>query len=292
MSEHSLRQVQHWLQTVLIVRGDLDDKLLQAYAHDGVMLDTLIKSTDKISAQQRVDIYAAGYVLRLVDCLRCEFSLLAQYMGDSLFSTFAKAFIVTVPSKSWSLYYLGEQFAEFLAQTKPQGIIDVAQQTMVDLPAQIALFERTKSEVLVAQGLEKNVTATELSIEQQMLTCLVNNNDIQAAPCLRVITLDYPILELISQIEACIAKLEVMPDELILPIQQPCYLALTRIHYRFRVWSLAHWQYLLLGFCIQGSSFNMAIKQTALQLEVSSDELTSDAMMWLPQAINMGLLFQ
>jgi hypothetical protein len=101
----TLSQTQEWVNTVLIVRGDLAQKIQTAADINGLQLDHLIKTTRGLSAQRRLDIYASGYVLRLVDCLKSEFSLLAAFMGEQVFEIFAKAFIVTIPSKYWSLHY-------------------------------------------------------------------------------------------------------------------------------------------------------------------------------------------
>ncbi len=152
MKTPDLTQTQQWLSTVLMVRGDLPQKLNTAANPHGLTLHDCVKSNKTLGAMRRVDIYAAGYVMRLVECLRGEFALLCQFMGDEVFDTFAKAFIVTLPSESWTLHQLGSRFADFLAHTKPIGDFNAHQQAMFSLPSELAKFERAKALALLKSG--------------------------------------------------------------------------------------------------------------------------------------------
>jgi hypothetical protein len=281
MNGYTLSQTQNWIQTVLTKRGCLAEKIQQARDVDGIEIEQLIKERRNISRHQRLDVYAAGYVLRLVDCLKSEFALLAEFMGDETFELFAKAYIVTKTSQSWSLFYLGEQFADFLADTQPQAPQDPHMQVMFSIPAQLAKFERTKAEVLAAHGIEMNRPDL-LNEMAGLFAMLQGETQIQTAPCLVLLELDYPLLALVEQLE--------QKQSLELPQSQTTLLAMTRINYCFKAFNLSRWQYCFLSHCKQPISIKGAIKKTADALSISSDQLRGDIQLWLPLAISNAQL--
>jgi acyl-homoserine lactone acylase PvdQ len=98
----------------------------------------LVKDTPYLSAQDRLDIYARGYLARLVSQLRSEFPMLAAHMGDDVFDLFATAYIQARPPSSWSLLHLADGFADFLDDTRPPD-------PGAELPAALARLERAGS---------------------------------------------------------------------------------------------------------------------------------------------------
>lgn len=98
----------------------------------------LVKDTPYLSAQDRLDIYARGYLARLISHLRSDFPTLRAHTGDDLFDLFATAYVQARPPSSWSLRHLGDGFADFLDDTRPP-------QPGADLPAALARLERAGS---------------------------------------------------------------------------------------------------------------------------------------------------
>ena len=134
--------LQAWLAAALLSRGDLPEKLQRARDATGLSAAQVMKSGQGASLERRLDVYASGYVLRLVECLKAQFPILHADLGEDVFQAFAKAYIVEEPPAHWDLDALGEGFADFLARTRPPGVNDPDMQAMLALPPEIAAFER------------------------------------------------------------------------------------------------------------------------------------------------------
>ncbi|WP_046005153.1 DNA-binding domain-containing protein [Pseudoalteromonas rubra] len=280
-STPQLSQLQNWLSHVLISRGDLPEKLLTAGQRDGLTLEQCVKSTPQLPAERRVDIYAAGYVMRLVECLKGEFALLCAFMGDDVFEVFAKAYIVTLPSRSFTLHTLGKSFVSFLANTRPQGEFDDKQRAMFDVPVELARFERAKAEVLLAEGLE-NTPPAELVLNEFELLGGGASLNLIVPPCLRLLVSDYDLLPMVEQLE------NAQPHTL--PGRETRYIALTRQNYRLITQPLTHWQADLLSHCSQAMSFEQALMHSARRQGMEPALLRARLAMWLPAAVACGLL--
>ncbi|ASD69613.1 DNA-binding domain-containing protein [Pseudoalteromonas piscicida] len=281
MKTPDLTQTQQWLSTVLMVRGDLPQKLNTAANPHGLTLHDCVKSSKTLGAMRRVDIYAAGYVMRLVECLRGEFALLCQFMGDEVFDTFAKAFIVTLPSESWTLHQLGSRFADFLANTKPTGDFNAHQQTMFSLPSELAKFERAKALALLKPGPEAQQSTA--AINEIELLCGVAENFVMSVPeSVQLIQTDYPLLPLITQLEQA--------KPYTLPTPEQTYIAISRQQYRIKMSVLNDWQAdLLLHLREKPLRYQEAITYCAKRMNMETQVLRSQLAVWLPSAINRGL---
>src|ERR1041384_2057458 len=104
MSEQSLKHLQHWMKTVVVERGGLREKLDAAEQRHGLRAEDVVAEKRDLSAHERLRVHPGGSVLRLVDCMRPAFSVLRGFVGDSVFDAFAKAYIITMPPSSHSLY--------------------------------------------------------------------------------------------------------------------------------------------------------------------------------------------
>ncbi|NQY64567.1 MAG: putative DNA-binding domain-containing protein [Alteromonadaceae bacterium] len=286
MKQASLYQIQSWMKTVLTERGDLKEKLETAAARDGLLIENVIKGTENISVHLRLDIYAAGYVMRLVECLKNEFPILSTFMGEAFFENFAKAYIVTVPSNNWSLYSLGKRFAEFLKNTQPQFQDIPEQMAFIALPAQIALLERARAEVLLARGIENTVRSPTLEIGVD-LSFLQGEMMLQVPPCLQLLPLDYPILELVANIEK---SHDLNKPLLNIPKSGESLLAITRVDYQVTTTELAYWQFSFLSQCTEPISVEQAINATALNCSMKTSKLIAKLFLWLPIAEISGFL--
>ncbi|GAA3916186.1 DNA-binding domain-containing protein [Litoribacillus peritrichatus] len=290
MNHPPLNQTQAWMKAVLTVRGDLPQKIHTATELNGLQFENIVKTSPQLSAHRRMDIYAAGYVLRLVDCLTSEYSLLAKFMGEELFEMFAKAFIVSAPSKYWSLCYLGERFEQFLDETKPafstsndtNNNISAEQKALFDLPAQIAKYERAITEVLLAPGMEQMAADSPANASYFFLTGLPAQTKIQTPPCLRTLELDYPILPLIEKLTS--------EQTYKLPAEKTSYVAITRLNYQLIIKELSPWQYTLLQSCAETVSIEQAALRTSNQLRKHPQTVLGQALNWVPEAIEAGLL--
>ncbi|WP_462156368.1 HvfC/BufC family peptide modification chaperone [Pseudoalteromonas piscicida] len=281
MKTPDLTQTQQWLSTVLMVRGDLPQKLNTAAAPHGVTLHDCVKSSKKLGAMRRVDIYAAGYVMRMVECLKGEFALLCQFMGEEVFETFAKAFIVTLPSESWTLHQLGSRFADFLANTKPTGDFNAHQQAMFSLPSELAKFERAKALALLKPGPETE-QSTALINEIELLCGIAEDFVISVPESVQLIQSDYPLLPLIIQLEQAKPYTLPTPDQTLI--------AISRQQYRIKMNVLNDWQAdLLLHLREKPLRYQEAITYCAKRMNMETQVLRSQLAVWLPSTVNMGL---
>ena len=161
MSEQSLSVLEHWMKTVITERGGLGEKLDAAARWHGLRADDVVAEKRGLSAQERLAVYTGGYVLRLLECMRADFPALRALVGDSVFDAFAKAYVITMPPVSHSLYDLGADFPRFLEETKPKNwTLDAGIIAMLDLPPELARIERARAEVMRAPGTEDDPPAS------------------------------------------------------------------------------------------------------------------------------------
>ena len=139
MSE-DLRQLQEWL------RAGITDPSVDV-APDGV-----VRSSSRLSAAQRLDLYRRSYRLRLLEAMRAFHPGLRQMLGHELFDEFALDYIRARPSRSYTLQRLGEGFADHLAATRPD--LDGAPEAWPSVMIDLARLERTFAEVYDARGTE------------------------------------------------------------------------------------------------------------------------------------------
>jgi Putative DNA-binding domain len=134
-----LAALQAWMQAA-ILRGANDDGVRA--------VRDLVRGDNRLTAETRMEIYATGYRLRLLECLRLDFPVLAALMGPTAFDLLARGYCESVPSTSYTLYDFGADFAAYLDAMRPPGLAEAAV-----LPA-LARIERAKAEALRARGIE------------------------------------------------------------------------------------------------------------------------------------------
>lgn len=270
------------MQTVLFSRGDLKEKLQAAKSASGLDIAQTVKLTREVSSYKRLDIYASGYVLRLTECLKMEYSLLAGFMGEALFEMFAKAHIVTLPSSSWTLTHLGEQFPEYLKKTKPTGKIPADKMAFIEIPYDIACYERATAMAMSAPGLEElNTTPNELGL-LSMFGCDFNTTTFNTPECLQLLSLEY-----------CVHQLEYGKNmsEYSQISKTPVYLAVSRVQYRLQITELSQWQYQLLLANKGEMSFANAAAIAANKCDETAQSILAKLLTWLPEARQKGCLY-
>ncbi len=278
MPDPSLSQVQHWFRHLLTERGSLGEKLRETAHHQGLNADAVVRHDTGSSPYTRLNIYATGYVLRLVESLSNEYPLLYRFMGEEVFTTFAKAYIVTRPSRTWSLFELGREFASFLDASRPRWPAAHEERALIELPAQIATFERARTEALLARGLEDAPSATTETLDP--LLPLRGELQLATPPCLRLCRLAYPVPALAAQWE--------QGEEAGVPPAGDYPVAVSRVDYQLRVLTLEAWQYDLLMACQQPTSVVEALPPSAPSS--GQDDRFAQVLAWLPLAFENGLL--
>ena len=269
---NDLENVQDWIQTTLVSRGNLEEKLALAKQKTGLSLDEMVYSNKGVSAYERFDIYASGYVLRILECMRADFPKLQFFLGEELFDVFAKAYIVSINSSSWNLYDLGSKFAGFLKQTQPN-----ADDVLLSIPAELAHIERMYVETLQDKGIENSIQEN-----KNFLDIFIQEIRLKQVPCLRVIKQSYDLYDLFLDIKP-LSSCEI-------PEKIENYLAITRKNYKVQIYNIEEWQYNFLQACKNEISLNDAIENVVSNTEISAKTLRAKLAFWLPLAFDMALI--
>jgi hypothetical protein len=145
MPEHSptLGELQRWLQAA-IVRPDLD-----VPAAD---VERVLRSSARLSARERLDLYRRSYRLRLLEAMRASYPGLRHLLGHDLFDEFVLDYLDAHPSRSYTLLRLGEGFPGHLEATRPDP--EEAGGDWPELLVDLARLERAFAEVYDGPGVE------------------------------------------------------------------------------------------------------------------------------------------
>jgi hypothetical protein len=281
MTEQSLGLLQLWMKTVVTERGSLTEKLQSAAQRHGLLIGDVVAEKRGLSAHKRLSIYTSGYVARLLECMRADFPVLRRFVGDSVFDAFAKAYIVTEPPHSPSLFDLGADFPRFLEETKPKNIEGQAEMiALLDLPPEIARFEQARSEVMRAHGTENDPPAT---TSMSPFDIFSQDLKVQATPCLRLLELKFSLVDFFQDTE------QNQPPQ---PERRLSFVAIGRSDYRIHAREIELWQFAFLRACEFPVSAHVAARQAAQQSGKDRSFVLAQLVLWLPVAIQFGFLRQ
>jgi hypothetical protein len=282
MTSASLHELQDWFLTVMTAPGGVGRGAALAAGRHAWRLDEVVAHTHGAAPDTRMHIYADGYVLRLLDCLRADYPMLLKVMGDPLFTFFAKAYVWRHPSTSPSLYDLGAGFAAFLADSQS----GLGEDAGLLLPIELARLERARTEAGRARGLERGGTA-QPAISHSLALMLGQNMTLSAPPCLRLLDLALPLLPFVDKLGS---------DGMVPPAPEPqrSYVGVTRMRYRVRAHALEAWQFHLLHALVEqdgrGTSSQHCVQRAAERAGLAVDHLAVQMMLWLPTAAASGLV--
>ena len=79
------------------------------------VVDTLVHGDERLSAAERVGIYADAYFFRLLDCLGEEFPATLAVLGPDNFAALVKGYLLVYPPAEPSILYAGRYLADFLS---------------------------------------------------------------------------------------------------------------------------------------------------------------------------------
>ena len=268
------------MNTVVIERGGLREKLDAAARQHGLRAEDVVAERRGLSAHERLGVYTGGYVLRLLECMRADFPVLRGLVGDSVFDAFAKAYIITIPPASHSLYDLGADFARFLEETKPKNVaLDADTGVMMDLPPELARLERARAEVMRARGTEDDPPAAEslspFAVFGEELT-------VQTTPCLRLLEMKFPLVEFLKS-----SDMGERPEP---PAPRISFVAVGRSHYRVHVQEISLWQFAFLRACERPTSIYPGVQVAALESGRDAGQVLADVAVWLPVAFALGFV--
>ncbi len=111
-------------------------------ASEPEMLEHLIESDDRLSATERLEIYANAYFYRILDCLKEDFPATLATLGPDDFHNLITAYLIEYPPTEPSISYAGRHLAEFLRHHSMRAMIE-----RWPFIAELARLERTQIEV-------------------------------------------------------------------------------------------------------------------------------------------------
>ena len=280
MSEQSLNVLEHWMKTVVVERGSLREKLVAAGRQHGLCVEDVVAEKRDLSAHERLAVYTGGYVLRLLECMRADFPVLRGFAGDSVFDAFAKAYVITMPPASHSLYDLGADFPRFLEETKPKHWdLDAGISAMIDLPPELARLERARAEVMRAPGTEDDPRTSE---PLSPFAVLSEGVTLETTPCLRLLALKFPLVDFLRSSDK--------GDRADPPAPRASFVAVGRSNYRVHVEEVSPWQFAFLKACASPTSSYAAVQVAAVESGREVGQVLADVTVWLPVAFGLGFV--
>jgi hypothetical protein len=114
---------------------------------------TRVVDAGRLSADERLQVYADAYRLRLIEALETDFIALRAFLGEDAFNALARAYIDASPSTHYSLRYFGTGFAGFLARTSPYAATPVLAELAAFDWALTNAFDATDDPVLAVDDL-------------------------------------------------------------------------------------------------------------------------------------------
>lgn len=177
-SAPGLRELQRWFASVTTH----PEGVLEGHLNPGrsKKLERLVTPGPQLSAIDRVQIYADGYFARLVECLTDDYPALSYALGEEEYSSLARAYIESYPSRSRSLNAYGAQMAAF-CRARPEAWASFA--------ADLARLEWALVEVVhepASEGLAPDALATIPAVRWQTARLLPSRG-------LRLLSFDYPV---------------------------------------------------------------------------------------------------
>jgi len=263
MAEGALRESQVWLT----------GRILAPAADDARGLE-MIRGDYGATAEQRLAIYAGGYLQRLLECLRAEFAVLRALVGDQVFDLFARGYLAAYPSRSYSLYDLGAGFADYLEATLPPDA-----EPLDRLPCELARLERARVESHRAAGPETDPAHAGLDPVDLFMT---PGARVRLPETVRLLRLTFAVADVLEA-----AGRGERPDP---PAARTTHYAVARSHYRVRVHELTPGPFGFLQACADGGDVQAAVAASALTSAQPVGALWADLLAWAPWAIEAGLL--
>jgi hypothetical protein len=143
-----LARLQRWMFDVITAPGSVDSGLALAAPAGG---PAPVPDTPAWTARDRLHVYWNAYHVRLEECLRADFPVLAETVGAEAFAAFARGYIAACPPTSYTLADFGRRLAEHLQTTRPPRVNEVEFDAF-DFLVDLARFERAIAEVFDGPG--------------------------------------------------------------------------------------------------------------------------------------------
>lgn len=286
-SQPELGTVQRWFQSVIShpdgVAGGVEAEeaqlLMQLRRSE---LEQVIRRSKNLTAEERLGIYANAYYARLLECLRESFPVLCKALGRELFDEFAFDYLQRYPSQSYTLSRLGDRFADFLEETRPDkgtGAVD-----WPDFLIDLAQLEWTIEQVFDGPGVEGAALLSAADL-RGLEPARFGEARLRPVVCLALLTFKYPVNDYYTAARRLSEGAEAPPT----PAPGAQYLALTRRDYVVRRIVLSAAQHALLAGLKEGRRVNEAIALAAVRWEEDEASFARAIADWFEQWSAAGM---
>ncbi len=298
----ALDVVQSWFQAVVTHPGGVEQGVASPAARQLVRLDrgqleAMVRRSSRLTAEERLSIYANAYYARLLECLGDCLPVLKRVVGAPVFDAFAFDYLQRYPSRSYTLDRLAENFPRFLRETRPDAgdAAESAEPGWPDFLIDLATFEWSIAKVFDGPGAEGQPLLTAADLAALNGTAAAGSSDpagrtdhadaaggtgngvadpgaaarfaagrLVPVPCLRLLSLRFPINAFYSAARAD-------PDaggaegggDLAIPDPQPEHVALSRSDYVVHRYTLTPFEHGLLAALAAGQPVGEAIAAAA-----------------------------
>jgi hypothetical protein len=272
--------VQKWFQAVVthpggVAEGSAGEEaqaLIRLDRLDRGALETVVRRSRNLTAEERLSIYANAYWARLLECLGDCFPVLRTALGGEVFDGFAFEYLQRYPSRSYTLDRLGERFPQFLEETRPADTVQGVD--WPDFLIDLARLEWTLAKVFDGPGVEGQA--------------LLSHDGLQGVPperfagahlvpvvCLRLLTSRYPVNAYYTAVRHAGEGEEI-------PIPEPAEERVTILRRDFvvRRYPLSRPQHALLEAVLAGATVGEALAAAADASDLDDDDLAASLQAW------------
>ncbi len=277
----SLGVVQRWFQSVIthpdgVETGAESEEAQRLIRLKRGELEAVIGRSRNLTAAERMGIYANAYYARLLECLAAYFPMLQKTLSEEIFEGFAFEYLQKYPSQSYTLDHLGDNFARFLEETRPEPEEgeEPGELGWPDFLIDLAVLEHSINRVFDGPGVEGKPLLTAESLQAFPAERFAEAR-LVPVPCLRLLTFRFPVNAYYTAIRRA-EEGEVVP----IPDPEPEHLALTRRDFVVRRYPLTPAQYALLESLLAGAPVGEAIAAAAETSGLEDDALAAELQAW------------
>lgn len=270
----SLDVVQRWFQAVVTHPGGVEGGVGSEAAQDLIRLnhgelEAVVGRSRNLTAAERMSIYASAYYARLLECLEAYYPVLKRALGEEVFHGFAFEYLQHYPSGSYTLDHLGDHFARFLEETRPDD-----GSTWPDFLIDLAALEWNIARVFDGPGVEFQPLLSPEAL-QAFPAERFGEARLAPVPCLRVLAFRYPVNAYYTE-----ARRAEEGEEIPIPEPEAERVALTRRDFVVRRYPLTAPQHGLLEKILDGATVGEAIAAAAEASDLEDDALATELRAW------------
>lgn len=274
----SLLATQQWMLSAITAPSGLAEGLERARQLFGGEAADIVATPPGVSLESRLNIYARGYWLRLLACLRADYPALQRLLGDPLFEFFARAYLNQHPPQSYSLNDLGAGFPAFLRRSQ-RAAPQAARVGALRFACDLARLEHARAIASRSAGSERR----HVDAPDPIRLMIDDDHMVEIPDTTRLLTTRFPV--------GAFRPWLIGESSDRSPASSTSFVVVARSNFRVTVVSLTNWQFYLLAHARhQPRPLQACLQAAARRTTLSAGELRASAAFWLPSAQTAGLV--